>query len=135
MPSFLLPQNVARADLISKVSRFLALLSPDKSWEVEVKEAKQTRSTDQNSLLWALYDQILTTGGEAMGGWTRDDLHEFFLENHFGTATKNYGGKSVDVPRRRSSRLSKQEFSDFVDSIVRFMASQGIFLEMPGDLR
>ena len=48
-----------------------------------------------------------------MGGWTKDDLHEFFLIDHFGENLKLFGKKRLK-PMRRSSRLNKMEFADFV---------------------
>lgn len=133
MPSFLLPGNVSRADIIAKVGRFLSLLSSEKTWEVEIKESRPRRTVDQNALLWALYTDILAKGGEQLAGWTKDDLHEFFLEHHFGSDVKELGGKTIEVPRRRSSKLSRQEFHDYVESILMFMAEQGVYIEMPRD--
>lgn len=94
---------------------------------------RSRRSTSQNSLLWALYDDILRQGGETLGGWTREDLHEYFLIQHFGAETREAFGMKRLKPLRRSSRLSKTEFSEFVDFIVRRMAEHGIVLELPGD--
>lgn len=100
---------------------------------VFVSQCLIKRTVSQNSLLWALYGDILKRGGEAMGGWTKDDLHEFFLINHFGSTVRELFGRKRLKPRRRSSKLSKMEFSDFVESIVRFMAEQGVVLDLPGD--
>jgi ribosomal protein S1 len=36
-------------------------------------------------------------------------------------------------PKKRSSRLTKQEFGDFVDFVVRKFAENGIVLELPGE--
>jgi hypothetical protein len=38
-------------------------------------------------------------------------------------------------PKKRSSRLTKQEFSDFVEAFVRQMAEHGIVLTLPEDER
>ena len=94
---------------------------------------KSRRTNDQNALLWRLYTDILALGGEALGGFTKDDLHEFFLVDYFGAETKELFGRKKLKPLRRSSRLTKQEFSDFVEHIVRFMAERGVVLTLPGD--
>lgn len=95
---------------------------------------KSKRTNDQNALLWALYDDALTQGGEALGGWTKDDLHEYMLGEHFGWEVHEALGKKRQKPRRRSSRLTKMEFSDFVAFVVQRFAEHGIVLELPGDI-
>lgn len=123
-----------RFQAIDRLSKTLRALDADKIWDVEVKERKSRRSDQQNKLLWSIYEEILDRGGEEMGGWTKEDLHEFFLITHFGSETKELFGKKRLVPLRRSSRLNKQEFSDFVETILRFMAERGICIPMPGDI-
>lgn len=94
---------------------------------------KSRRSTDQNSLLWALYQDILNRGGNTLGGWTKDDLHEYFLGEWSGWDRHEAFGRTRLKPRRRSSRLTKTEFSEFVEFIVRKVAEHGIVVELPGD--
>ena len=129
--SFIFGRNVDRLLLLRKCSNYIAALPIDKAWRVEVSEHKPKRSNDQNALMWAMYEQIVERGGEAMAGWERNDLHAFFLCNHFGASTKQMFGKQRQVPVRTSSGLNKQEFSDYIESIVRFMAEQGVALDMP----
>lgn len=69
--------------------------------------------------------------GEAMRGWTAADLHEFFLIDHFGSEVHELFGKKRLKPLRRSSRLSKMEFADYIDHIQRFMAERGVFIPDP----
>lgn len=95
---------------------------------------KSRRTSEQNKLLWAIYGDILNAGGETLGGWTAEDLHEFFLIDHFGSETVDIFGRKRLKPLRRSSRLSKSEFSGLVDHIVRFMAERGVVLSVPGDM-
>lgn len=94
---------------------------------------KSRRTSSQNALLWAIYDQIIKLGGEDMAGWKSEDLHEFFLINHFGSETREIFGRKRLKPLRRSSILSKAEFAELLDSIVRFMAERGVVLSLPGD--
>lgn len=94
---------------------------------------KSRRSNDQNALLWSIYEDIIARGGEAMRGFTKEDLHEFFLIDYFGSETKELFGRKKLKPLKRSSRLTKMEFSDFVEHIVRFMAERGLVIELPGD--
>lgn len=94
---------------------------------------KSRRSGIQNALAWVLYQQILDRGGEAMRGWSTQDLHDFFLIQHFGADKIEAFGMKRLKPKRRSSRLTKMEFSDYLETIVRFMAEQGVVLDMPDD--
>lgn len=125
-----LARRSARAQ---RVVTFLSGLDPKKPWEIVVREYKKPRSGQQNKYLWSIYGFILEAGGEEMGGWTKDDLHEFFLINHFGSETRSLFGRKRLFPLRRSSKLSKQEFSDFVESIMRFMAQRGVYVPSPED--
>jgi hypothetical protein len=95
---------------------------------------KPRRSNDQNALLWALYGDVLSQGGEMLRGWTKDDLHEFALGEHFGWDEHKAFGRTRLKPKRRSSRLSKTEFTDFLDAFVRLMAEHGIVLELPEEI-
>ena len=67
------------------------------------------------------------------GGWTKDDLHEWALGEHFGWDEHKAFGRTRLKPKRRSSTLTKQEFTDFLDWFVRRMAEFGIVLELPGE--
>ena len=131
---FTLPRMLPRDRAIERVAGFLSRLPQDKAWRVSVAEQKRTRTQSQNALLWAIYDDVLAKGGEALRGWTKDDLHEFFLITHFGHEVRELFGRKRLVPLKRSSKLSRTEFSGLVECIVQFMANQGVYIEMPGDL-
>lgn len=94
---------------------------------------KSRRTNDQNALLWALYSDALKQGGEMLGGWSTEDLHEYCLGEHFGWEVREALGRKRQTPKHRSSRLTKTEFSDFVEFVVRRFAEHGIVLELPGD--
>ena len=128
------PKGLPRAGLVETVRQKLVALPNDRAYKIIAQEFRATRSNEQNRLLWALYEDIIRLGGEAMQGWEKEDLHDFFLCNHFGTEVKEMFGKKKQVPLRTSSGLSKTEFSDYVESIVRFMAERGVVLKLPGDL-
>jgi hypothetical protein len=96
---------------------------------------RRRRTNDQNALLWALYSDALKIGGEQLGGWTTDDLHEYALGSYFGWDRYDALGMKRVKPKKRSSRLTKQEFSDFVEAFVRQMAEHGIVLTLPEDVR
>lgn len=122
-----------REKLANNVRFQVASLDAGKAWEVVIRERKSQRTIDQNSLLWSIYSEIIKRGGEAMQGYDKDDLHEVFLGIHFGEETREVLGKVRTVPLRRSSGLSKHEFSEFVDHIIRFMAERGVVIQSPNE--
>ena len=128
----ILPALKPRPAVIERLSRFLASLPPDKAWRVTVSEHKQRRSDQQNRYLWGVaYPAVLEGGGESLRGWTAEDLHEYFLGEHFGWEVVEGFGKRRQRPIKRSSRLSKTEFSDFVAAIQLKAAELGIFIPDP----
>lgn len=133
-PTFHLPAG-ERAAAIQRVTRFLGTLTTDKAFRVSVEPHKPRRTLSQNALLWALYADVLRLGGESMAGWDKDDLHTFFCGECFGWEKSAIFGRARMRPLHGTSKLNKQQMSDFVDFVVRFMAEQGVVLEMPGDAR
>lgn len=127
MQAFTLPAK-DRDPMLTRIGAFLRAL-PEKPYSIEVKQRKNTRTIAQNRYLWGVcYQTILEHGGESLAGWTRDDLHEYFLGEHFGWETLEGFGRKRLKPVNRSSSLSKMEFVDFVDFIQRKAAELGIFI-------
>jgi len=129
--TFILPKLRARDVAICNIVDVLEDLTMVEGFRVEIHEHKVTRSDLQNRTLWWIYENILRLGGETMGGWLKEDLHEYFLIEHFGSQVRMVFGRKRLVPIRRSSRLSKTEFAELVDFIYNFMASKGIVLPLP----
>jgi hypothetical protein len=94
---------------------------------------KSRRSNDQNSLLWALYTEALEKGGEDLGGWTTAELHEYCLGEYHGWQIAEALGMKRKRPVKRSSRLTKTEFRDFIDFVVQRFAEHGIVLSLPSE--
>lgn len=110
---------------LAHVVGYLSALPTDKTFDVFVKERKRRRSNQQNAYLWGVcYATLLPH----LPGWDADDLHEYFLGEHFGWEVKTLFGRKRQVPIRRSSRLSKMEFVDFVDFIQRKAAEFGVVI-------
>jgi hypothetical protein len=89
----------------------------------------ERRTLSQNALLWAIYGEILDKGGEAVRGFDKDDLHEFFLISHYGSEVKALFGKKRLRPVTRSSTLSKMQFAEHIEFILHFMAEHGVVIE------
>jgi hypothetical protein len=126
------PRGTTPDQIATAISVMVRWLDPGKSWKVTLEEFKPRRSDSQNAFLWGVvYPSILEGGGEALAGWQKDDLHEFMLGEHFGWETLTLGGKTVHKPVRRSSRLNKQDFSDYLEFLSRRAAELGIVIPEP----
>ena len=116
-------------------------LAQDKRKLIEVLKATEmpykvkvtrggSRSLEQNRYLWGVcYATILEQGD--LDGWRNEDLHEYFLGEHFGWETLEGFGKRRMKPLNRSSRLTKMEFVDFIDFIHQKAAEMGIVIPDP----
>lgn len=133
--SFYIPMgtDAQRQNARGRIYQHLTTLPKERPFVVLVTEKKPTRSLQQNALLWALYDDIIRLGGEKMAGWENKDLHEFFLGEHYGWDKLEGMRRPRLKPLKRSSTMSKTQFSEHLDFIVRYMAKQGVVLEMPDD--
>lgn len=121
------PEQLANAAI-----RMVQGLSPDKTWAIEVTEWKKPRTNQQNAFLWGVaYPAILEGGGEALAGWTRDDLHEYFLGECFGWETLEGFGRKRTRPLKRSSALTKQEFSEYLTFLESRCMDMGIVIPEP----
>lgn len=121
----ILPKLLSRDGAIQRIAAILASLPMDKAWRVEWCEHKPRRSEQQNRYLWGIvYAEIL----KHLPGWDAEDVHEYFLGEHFGWETLEGFGRKRLRPIRRSSRLNKQEFTDYVDFIQRKCAGMGIYI-------
>lgn len=123
------PKGTSREVIIKAV---MASLKEGESHQVTVEPFKRPRSHQQNAYLWGVvYPTILEAGGEALRGWTADDLHEYFLgEIHGWEVIKGFGRKRMK-PVKRSSRMTKTEFMDYLEQISQRCANMGIVIPEP----
>ena len=105
---------------------------PAKPFAVTVEVWKKPRTNQQNAYLWGVvYPAVIEGGGEALAGWTRDDLHDYFLGECFGWETLEGFGRKRLRPLRRSSTLNKQEFTDYLMFIEAKCGDMGIVIPEP----
>lgn len=98
--------------------------------DAECKPWKPRRSDSQNAYLWGVcYPALLKC--DALHGWDAKDLHDYFLGEHFGWERLEGFGRTRIKPLRRSSKLSKVEFGEFVDFIHRQAAGHGVYIPQP----
>jgi hypothetical protein len=129
---FFVHKDAKRA--ISQITHYLELLSKDgaKTWKVEIGEHEQTRSNEQNRYLWGVVYPIILA---SLPGWDADDVHEYFLGEHYGWETLEGLGRKRLKPLRRSSKLSTKEFKEHCAFIQRAMAERGVDIPDPNEAR
>lgn len=125
---YVLPREMSRTRIIERIATVLASLPADKAWRVEVHEHRPKRSDQQNRYLWGCVYKTVT---DALDGWESEDVHQYCLGEYFGWETIDGLGKKRLRPIRRSSRLNKREFADYIAWIQRRMAEHGILIPDP----
>lgn len=126
------PRGTPPEQIAAAVAVLVRDLDLTQSWQVSIERYKPKRSDRQNSFLWAVvYPSFLEGGGEMLAGWSKEDLHEYLLMEHFGSESLKIGGKVHHRPFRRSSGLSKIEFRDYIDFIGQRAAELGIVIPEP----
>ena len=121
------PKNTRADDIIKAVAVMVAAIDTSKTWCISVEPWKRKRSDAQNRFLWGVvYPMILEQGGETLGGWTRDDLHEYFLGECFGWEMLEGFGRKRMRPIKRSSAMNKQEFTDYLMYIEQRCIDMGM---------
>ena len=116
------------------IAQAVVLLIRDESiaWQVTVEPFKKPRTNQQNAYLWGVvYPTILEAGGEALRGWQADDLHEYFLGEIYGWETLEGMGRKRMKPLKRSSRMSRSDFMNFLEEISQRCANLGIVIPEP----
>jgi hypothetical protein len=85
---------------------------------------------DQNAWHWGVAIPILA---DALGydKDEHDDLHYALVNECFGTHVDPRLGR--EVPNVRSSKLSTEKFSEFMEWEVRWAAKQGIVVPLPNE--
>lgn len=125
--TFRLPAT-GRERIADNLRDFVMSALPGKELRVEVCEYRKRRSQDQNAALWGVAYKTLSdaTGNDS------DDLHTYFLGEHFGWQTVDVMGQKRRVPLRRSSRLTTVEFAEFYAFIQQRSAETvGVFVPDP----
>ena len=130
MQQFILPKLAHREGAIERIAKILGTLGQESAWRVELHEHKPTRSTQQNRYLWGCVHPTILKAGK-LEGWTAEEVHDYCLGEHFGWETVTGFGRKKIRPLRRSARLSKTEFMDFIAFIQQRMAEHGIFIPDP----
>lgn len=127
-----------RADVKANLHDFIDRLPETKSWKVEIKEARNERSSEQNAALFGLAYVVLS---EATG-FTADELHEAFCCRFFGTVEKEVMGRIISKPWRTTTTnedgqrdvMPAHDFARFYDAVQQIGAEAGVDVPDPDPL-
>ena len=120
--------SAGREAALRRLTAALMECEPEAQLDFEARPRRGRRSDQQNRYLWGVVYKTIVAH---LDGWDADDVHEYFLGEHFGWEALEGLGRKRLRPVRRSSRLNKQEFSDYVAFIQRKMAERGVFIPDP----
>ena len=128
----------AHAAIMAGYDHAKMLLGLDKRVRIDVSEAEEDRSVQQNAYYWGpclaeISEQAVVCGQR----WTVDAWHELFKRQFIGYEVKKVkvaGRKKVTVIRRlkSSTDLSVKQFSDYLDKVQAFAAADlGVRFSVP----
>ena len=113
--------------MVAAVARMVQGLDPARVWSIEVTEWKKPKTNQQSRYLFGVvYPMIMEAAGESLRGFTRDDLHDFFLGEIWGWETIEGFGRKRLRPLKRTSRMTKQEFTEYLYGIENKCIEMGI---------
>lgn len=126
--TFVLHKDATRDRVLGNLVRFVQSLPDSKAWKVEIAQYARRRSDEQNRYLWGV---VYPAFERALEGWDKEDIHEYLLGEHFGWQRLEGMGRAKVKPIKRSSKLTKAEFADYVDFCQRKGAEHGIYVPDP----
>ena len=114
---------------------FLASLPDTKSWQVEVRRYRKSRSNNQNATLWMAYKPLMEWMGE-QGESAKLRLHEYMCGEFFGTRRGKLG---QIMPIRTTTHdqygqrdvIDAKTFSEFYEMVRRIASENGVYVPDP----
>jgi hypothetical protein len=103
---------------LGNLINILENLDFSKNWEVVIREAKASRSLEQNSRLWELYTSIAE-----YTGYTKDEIHD--LMGYKFLREQRQVGDEVFESIKSTTKLNTKEMSDYQDQIVLWASQMG----------
>jgi hypothetical protein len=132
MKKRIFPKRTSKEAIAQAVAVLVRDLDESRAWQVTVEEFKKPRTNQQNAYLWGVvYPAILEAGGEMLRGWLADDLHEYFLGEIYGWETLEGMGRKRLRPMKRTSRMTRSEFMEYLEQVSQRCANLGIVIPEP----
>ena len=98
-------------------------LNPDKFYDVEVSEHKDSRSHQQNKLYWALITEMASYLGH-----TTEEVHDLMRYKYLSFKELVGNEEITRVPS--TAQLSIKTFNEYYDKVAQFAYSLGFRLDM-----
>ena len=119
-----------RKGVLSVLEEQLAALPLDKTFVVSV--ASQTRSLRQNAYLWGVcYPQIVDfMKNEHQREYSAEAVHEVLKVKFIPHRVEKMSGGDVKI-YRSTTKLSKEEFSDYLEQVMAWAAEFGCVISSP----
>jgi hypothetical protein len=124
------PNGTPKSAIVNSVAVLAKQIDESRAWVVTIEEFRRPRTNQQNAFLWGVvYPCIIEAGN--LEGFTAQDVHEWFLGECFGWQTLEGLGRKKVKPLKRSSKLNKQEFSDYLEFISMKCGELGFTIPEP----
>lgn len=123
------PVFLNTVESVAKAKRAIDKAFAHGGMQVTFSEAKRTN--EQNARMWALLGIIADARPEHCGiQMSQDDYKDLFMHSLFKETrmVPDIDGQGMVMLGRRSSRLTKSQFSDLFEIIHAFAAREGIEL-------
>jgi len=107
----------------------------DGDYMMEIKEKKKKRSNSQNSYLWAVVNQMVCRRLIELGhDVDLEETHDFLKASfNYKEVVNENTGEVFKIPKGTSA-LSTEEFSEYIERVVRFGAEiLGIIIPLPNE--
>jgi hypothetical protein len=107
----------------------------DGDYIMEIKEKKKKRSNSQNSYLWAVVNQMVCRRLIELGhDVDLEETHDFLKASfNYKEVVNENTGEVFKIPKGTSA-LSTEEFSEYIERVVRFGAEiLGIIIPLPNE--
>lgn len=124
MNCFLLKDEATRQRAVN----FINAMNLTGDMEVVIKKRRKDRTTAQNRLMWMWYGLISKDTG-----YTAEEVHELFKSRILGVEEKQIMGEPVLVVKS-TTKLTTQEFTDYLNAVEQAAHLIGITLPHPEDL-
>ena len=126
-----LSENPAnRVAVIKSLNADFAMLDPGRKYIVEVVE--ETRSIQQNSYLWAVvYSSIANyMRDQKQVNYSTEAIHETLKEMFLVPRIEQLSKREVKI-YKSTTKLTKREFSDYLEQIFAWAAEFGLTIPSP----
>lgn len=101
----------------------ISRLEPTRKWVISCREYKSKRSIEQNSRLWAMYNEIGAYIGE-----NPDRVHDL-MKWKFLRYQDVINGETVELVKS-TTKLNTKEMTEYQDAIERWAAEIGFYAEI-----